>query len=332
MYHDFMSTISTSQKSYDLLTVGESMLRFSVTLDQLLIDAPAYDVAIAGAESNVAVAVAQMGYRSGWLSRLTNNTLGQRLTRTLTGYGVDCSNVAWTSEDRVGTYFLEFGSAPRPTRVVYDRQHSAASKMTPTTFDSKLIGTTKILHLTGITAALSDGCYALLAHLIDTAKAQGVHVVFDVNYRAMLWSAEVCREKLTPLLSKVSTLLINQRDAENIFGIKGEPTAKIKALHDRFGVGQIGLTIGEKGAIGYNAGEIIEAPGYMVQIVDRIGAGDAFAAGVICGLLENDFALGVRYGVAISALQLTLAGDIFRLGRSEVLQLMNSQNSTMLLR
>ncbi|MFN8418427.1 MAG: sugar kinase [Anaerolineae bacterium] len=308
------------------------MLRFSVKADQLLIDAPTFDVAIAGAESNVAVAVAQMGFRSGWFSRLTNNTLGQRLTRTLTSYGVDCSNVVWTSEDRVGTYFLEFGSAPRPTRVVYDRQHSATSKMTPFTFDDTLVGKARILHLTGITAALSDGCYALLTHLIDTAQKEGVHVVFDVNYRALLWSAETCREKLTPLLAKVSTLLINQRDAENIFGIRGEPTAKIKALHERFGVEQIGLTIGEKGALGYYAGEIIEASGYTVQIVDRIGAGDAFAAGVICGLLENNFALGIRYGVAISALQLTLAGDIFRLGRSDVLQLMNSQNSTMLLR
>src|SRR5258708_5138089 len=174
-------------KTTDLLTVGESMLRFSVPAGQLIHDSSSFEAHIGGAESNVAVGVAQMGYRTRWLSRLTDNTLGQRIVHELKSYGVDGSHVVWTHEDRIGTYFLEFGAQPRPTRVIYDRDFSAAQKMGPDTFDLAQVGEARMLHLTGILAALSDSCYALIVALLDRAKAANVPVVFDVNYRALLW-------------------------------------------------------------------------------------------------------------------------------------------------
>lgn len=310
-------------KSLDLITIGEAMLRLSVPPETLLAEAPCFNVHIAGAESNVAVAVSRMGYRARWLSRLTDNVLGRRIAHELASYGVDCSQVAWAKEDRIGTYYLEFGAQPRPTQVIYDRAYSAASQMRADTFDPSQLSEARVLHLTGITPALSSGCYNLIMAWVDHAhKQQDVTIIFDVNFRALLWSPEVCRAKLTPLLEKVDVLICGQSDAVTVFDITGEPEGVLRALQQRFGVKRVAMTVGEAGAIGLDSDTVHTANGYPVEIVDRIGAGDAFAAGVICGLLEGDFALGLRYGVAMSALQLTLSGDLFRLSRADVLRLM----------
>lgn len=322
----------TEVKRFDFLTVGEAMLRLSVPPTQLLSDATSFDVHVAGAESNVAVAISRMNYKAAWWSRLPQNPLGQRVVQTLTGYGVDCSGVVFSEGERLGTYFIEFGSSPRPTLVTYDRKYSAASKMDEQTFDLSWISQTRCIHLTGITAAISDSCYSLLQKIIETAVSQSIHIIFDVNYRALLWTAQACRDKLTPLLKQVSTLIVSRRDVEGVFGITGELPAMVDQLHQRFGVPQIAVTIGDKGAVGLEHGRFFEVPAYVVQMVDRIGAGDSFAAGVICGLLEGSFELGLRYGVAMSALQLTLAGDIFRLARADVLRLMNSASASGLVR
>jgi 2-dehydro-3-deoxygluconokinase len=308
----------------DLITVGESMLRLSVPPDALLTDSPQFNVHIAGTESNVAVAVARMGYRARWLSRLTDNMLGARMVRELSSYGVDCSQVAWTHEDRIGTYYLEFGAQPRPTQIIYDRAHSAASKMGPNTFDVAQLGEARILHLTGITPALSVSCYDLIARWIEQTQQQNVKLVFDVNYRALLWSPEVAAAKLSPLLEMVDVLICGQQDAATVFRLNGEPEQVLRALQDRFGVRRVAMTVGQAGAMALDGQKLNTIDGYPVEMVDRIGAGDAFAAGVISGLLENDFALGLRYGVAMSALQLTLSGDLFRLGRADVERLMES--------
>ncbi len=311
-------------KPLDLITIGEAMLRLSVPPDTLLSEAPHFNVHVAGAESNVAVAVARMGYRTRWLSRLTNNVLGRRIVHELSSYGVDCSQVVWTNEDRIGAYYLEFGAQPRPTQVIYDRAHSAASKMDASTFDLSQLSETRVLHLTGITPALSDGCYDLTASWIEHARKQNVTVVFDVNFRALLWSADACASRLSPLLEKVNVLICGQSDAATVFGIEGEPETVLRTLQQRFRTKRVAMTMGEAGAVGLEDDTVHTADGYPVEIVDRIGAGDAFAAGIICGLLEGDFERGLRYGVAMSALQLTLSGDLFRLSRADVLRLMES--------
>src|SRR5580704_7992236 len=174
-----------SASNVDLLTLGESMMRFSVPSGRLLADAPAFDVHVAGTESNVAVAVSRMGFTSRWLSRLPNNVLGHRIADTISGQGVDCSQVVWSDTERVGIYFLEFGASPRPTKVLYDRAPSAARNMDDTTFDLSLVGKARIIHLTGITVALSEGCSRLVQAVVDHAHALKIPIVFDVNYRAL---------------------------------------------------------------------------------------------------------------------------------------------------
>jgi 2-dehydro-3-deoxygluconokinase len=316
----------------DLLTIGESMLRFSVPSGRLLADAPAFDVHVAGTETNVAVAVARMGFTSRWLSRVPDNVLGRRIVDTISGQGVDCSYVVWSDMDRAGIYFLEFGASPRPTKVLYDRAPSAARNMDETTFDLSLISKARIIHLTGITVALSEGCSRLVETVIDRANELKVPVIFDVNYRALLWSHKECRNKLAPLLPKVNTLIVSQRDLAPIFEISGDTVNAMKELQRRFGIPRIAITTGNEGAMGLESGQTVLVRGYPVEMIDRIGAGDSFAAGVITGLLEGDFVKGMRYGVAMSALQLTTEGDLFRLSRADVIQLMAWGSSGQLIR
>jgi len=321
-----------SASNVDLLTVGESMLRFSVPAGRLLADAPVFDVHVAGTESNVAVAVARMGFKSRWLSRLPDNVLGHRIADTIAGQGVDCSYVNWSDTERTGVYFIEFGASPRPTKVLYDRAPSAARNMDETTFDLSLVGKARIVHLTGITVALSEGCSRLVETIVARANDLKIPIVFDVNYRALLWGHKECRSNLEPLFSKVDTLIVSKRDLEAIFEIVGDTATAAKELHQLFGMPRIAITTGDQGAAGFENGNIVVAPGYPVEMVDRIGAGDSFAAGVISGLLEGNFARGIQYGVAMSALQLTTQGDLFRLTRKDVLQLMASENVGQLIR
>jgi 2-dehydro-3-deoxygluconokinase len=321
-----------SASNVDLLTLGESMMRFSVPSGRLLADAPVFDVHVAGTESNVAVAVSRMGFTSRWLSRLPNNVLGHRIADTISGQGVDCSQVVWSDNERVGLYFLEFGASPRPTKVLYDRAPSAARNMDETTFDLSLVSKARIIHLTGIAVALSEGCSRLVETIIARANELKIPITFDVNYRALLWSHKECRLKLTPLLSKIDTLIVSQRDLNAIFEISGDAASAAKELHRQFGMPRIAITTGEQGAAGFENGHTVLAPGYPVEMIDRIGAGDSFAAGVISGLLEGNFSRGIQYGVAMSALQLTTEGDLFRLSRADVLQLMASESVGQLIR
>ena len=300
------------------------MIRLSTSPGELLADTPTLAVHVGGAESNVAAAVAHMGHSARWLSRLTDNVWGRRIVHDLTMQGVDCSGVVWTPDDRIGMYAIEFGVLPRSTRVVYDRANSAPSRMGTATFDLSQIGQARLIHLTGITAALSDDCYALVSAIIDKANQSRVPVVFDVNYRAKLWSAQKCAERLSPLLRGVDTLIIARADAAAVFGVDGTLQEVANKLQQRFGLQRMAVTNGESGAIGIDRSLSYLVDSYPVQQVDRIGAGDAFTAGVICGLLRNDFELGLKYGTAMSALHMTLNGDMFRLTEAEVQQLIDS--------
>lgn len=312
----------------DLLTIGETMIRLSTPPGELLADSSTLAVHVGGAESNVAVAVAHMGHTTRWLSRLTDNVWGQRIVRELTMQGVDCSGVVWTPDGRIGMYAIEFGVLPRPTRVTYDRAHSAASRMEPNTFDLKQIEQARVIHLTGITAALSEECYALVTVIIQKANEAHVPVVFDVNYRAKLWSAQTCAERLAPLLHKVDTLIITRADAEAVFGLAGDPAEILRGLQGRFGIRCVVVTLGESGAAGFQENIVRLTDSYAVQQIDRIGAGDAFVAGIICGMLRHDFELGLKYGTAMSALHMTLNGDMFRLTEADVQQLVDGGPAT----
>jgi 2-dehydro-3-deoxygluconokinase len=317
---------STTPPRFDFVSLGESMQRLSVPTGRRLDDTRLLDLELAGAESNVSVALARLGWRTGWVSRMPDHALGQAILRALRSDGVDVSAVKCVPDERLGTYFIEYATPPRTTQVIYDRADSAASHMTTADIDWGYLLDTRVLHLTGITAALSENCYALLEEAIRRAHAAGVMVSFDVNYRAKLWTAATAGEKLRPLIADADILLCKGADATTLFNCQGEPRQLMAELQSLTRAPAIFCTFGEQGAALMNGDEFVTQPALPVQIVDRIGSGDAFAAGVLDGWLSGDTLTqdsaalreGLRRGVALAAIALSQYGDRVLSSRAEL--------------
>ena len=313
--------------TYDIVGVGEAMLRLWVRAGTRLEDAPAFEVSVAGAEANVAVAASRMGASTAWLSALPSNPLGRRAARELASHGVDVSHVQWVADARMGTYYVELGVPPRPTTVVYDREGSAAAAMDSSSISWPVVEDSRIVHLSGITPALSRSCRTLSTEVVRRAAAAGALVSLDVNYRHKLWSTQECRTVVSELASSASLFIVTAEDARDVFGIGGEPDAVLAALVAELGVKHTVLTVGAGGAHWSSGGQTGHCPGYEdAATVDRIGAGDAFAAGVLLGLLDADLAGGVATGVAMSALKLGIFGDQLTIGRDEVERIMQGRD------
>lgn len=307
-----------SARRFDVSTFGECMLRLSVPVGARLCDARSLDVEAGGAESNVAVALARLGRRACWWSRLPATALGDAVLRTLRSDGVDVSAVTRTDEGRLGTYFIELATPPRASQVIYDRAGSTASQITPADLPWAQLLDATILHLTGITAALGAGPLAAVAEALPRARAAGVRASFDVNYRARLWDAATAGTRLRPLLEQVDILFCKSADAALLFGCQGEPREQLEQLRAISSATTLFMTFGERGAMALHDGQLFAQPALPVQIVDRIGSGDAFAAGVLDGLLEGDPELALRRGVALAAIALTQHGDRVLTTRAEL--------------
>jgi 2-dehydro-3-deoxygluconokinase len=320
-----MSALNQTSR-FDFVSLGESMLRLSVPAGRRLDDTRVLDMELAGAESNVSVALARLGWRVGWVSRMPDHSLSNAILRGLRSDGVDISAVKRVPDERLGTYFIEFATPPRSTQVIYDRANSAASRMTSAEVDWDYLLDTRVLHLTGITAALSDSCYELLKEAIHRAHAAGVVVSFDVNYRGKLWSTETAGTKLRPLIQETDILFCKGADAKALFGCEGGPRELMTKLKALTHAQALFCTFGEKGASLLFDGEFVMQPALPVQIVDRIGSGDAFAAGVIDGWLSGDGSLtnlyafreGLQRGVALAAIALSQFGDRVLSSRAEL--------------
>ena len=311
----------SSTKRFDFVSLGETMIRLSTPNYQRLSQTQSFDIQIGGAESNVAVALSRLGFRSAWMSRLPDNVLGHRVTDELHAHGVDTSGVRFAVNERMGTYFIELAVPPRPNRVIYDRAGSAASKMTTADLDHEVIASTRWFHATGITPALGANCAQLTRDAVQLAREGGATVSFDVNYRALLWSPQDAGRALEPILTLCDLVFVAHRDAMLLFGAVEEAKDAARQLRQRFGCAMLVLTIGEAGAIVQNAyaQHIVEQSFKVPQVIDRIGAGDAFDAGFIAAqLLDMPLDASVRYGNALSALKLTMPGDLALVTRDEL--------------
>ncbi len=313
-----------AETRFDVTMLGETMLRLSVPEGERLERMQQLQVFAGGAESNVAVAIARMGHRSAWVSRLPDSPLGRRIERAIHGEGVDTSGVVWTGDGRVGTYFVEYAPPPRRIEVVYDRKDSAAARLTPGELDWDLLLSTRMLHLTGITPGLSPSCLEVTAEVCERAGRAGVLLSFDVNYRAKLWTPEAAAGALLPLIRKAQVVICGRQDAAVLFGLQGEPEQVLRELQQLAGSPTVVLTLGDQGAMAVTEGtEPVFQPAVPSEVIDRIGAGDAFSAGVLCGLLEGSLATGLRYGAAMSAHKLTTFGDMLCATRAEILALLD---------
>jgi 2-dehydro-3-deoxygluconokinase len=309
-------------KRAQLVTVGEAMLRLSVAAGHRLEDAHFFDVHVAGSEANVAFAAARVGLRTSWVSALPANPLGRRVATTLGAGGVDTSLVRWVQGGRLGLYFVEMGSSPRPISVVYDRAASAMAQASPELFDWPAASDTEFMHVSGITLGLSASGKAIARRAMEEARGRGAKVTFDVNYRQRLWEPAAAAAATREVAELLDVVICTAEDARDLFGAAGEPEAVVERLRTELGTPTVVLTLGAAGAFASSGGGTVARGGHVVETVDRVGAGDAFVAGLIWGLLDGSLDLGLERGLAMSALKMTLHGDLFRLDASDVAALL----------
>jgi 2-dehydro-3-deoxygluconokinase len=327
----------------DLVTFGEAMVRLTPPNFQRLEQAHSFDAYVGGGELNVAVGAARLGVASRWVSRLPENALGRMIANAALEQGVE-AHVEWTADDRAGIYFAELGAAPRPSSVLYDRAASAISRVKPGSIDwPSVFDGVRWFHVSGITPALSESAAKVTAESLIAAKSAGLTVSYDLNYRSKLWNGEKARAVQEPLMENVDVLITTEEDTRVVFGlgadarygqehVDAESYAQIAlALAKRFEFRAVAVTLRENPRVLLNSwsaivaadGKIHRAPRYEVEVVDRIGAGDAFSAGLIVSRLENQgWDDAVRFATAMSALKHSIPGDFCLVTRSEVDQLL----------
>jgi 2-dehydro-3-deoxygluconokinase len=278
---------------------------------------------------NVAVGVTRFGLKSAWISKLPKNSLGYLVRNRAQEFGVDCSHIVWSDKGRAGIYFVEFGSSPRASSVLYDRAHSAISMVQPGEIDwQTILARSKHLHVSGITPALSPSASEATAEALKAAKKAGCTVSYDLNYRKKLWTPAEAKRIQEPMMADVDILITTEEDTNVVFGIKEKDyEAAAEKLAQTFRFKIVAITLREDlsvwknnwTAIAYEGGKIFRDRKYEVEIVDRVGAGDSFTAGFLYGWLqEKDVQKGVQYGNAFAALKHTIPGDFNWSTREEV--------------
>lgn len=294
---------------YDVTSVGEGGLRLSVPAGERMERARRLDVQVAGTEGNVLSGLSALGWRTGWFTSLPDSALGRRVEEQYRSLGVDTSGVRRVRGARVGTYFVEYGSAPRATHVTFDRKDTAFSLMTTEDVEWNALLDTRLVHLSGLTAALSPSALEILRELRVRASSAGIPVSFDVNYRRNLWSAEDSGNILLPLVEGVEILFCSREDARLLFNVTGEPEECARALCTQTGARHVIVSCGGDGFVGVLDGRAVRRAALPVTVVDRLGAGDGLAAGFLHGWLAKDLELGVEAAVAMAALALAQWGE-----------------------
>lgn len=313
---------------YDVVTLGETLLRMAPPGHLRIEQASHFELEAGGTESNTAVALARLGVRTTWISRLPNNPLGRRLARGLRGHGVEVSHIVWAEGERLGLFFVEFGDGARATSIIYDRANSAASRMTPEELPTELFCATggRHLHLTGITLAISESAAATAGRALQLAQEAGWSVSFDINYRAKLWTAQESRRGCQLFAEAADILFAPIRDAQTHYDLPESICAEdaLAALRREFPRTTIILTLGADGSIAAEPGgpPVRQAIFPGGGTVGRIGAGDAFTAGVLYRYLyresEEWLADALRWGAAAAAMKYTIPGDMGVFEKEEV--------------
>ena len=326
-----------------VITFGEIMLRLAPEGYYRFVQANNFGATYGGGEANVAVSLANYGFDAAFVTKLPKHEIGQAAVNELRRYGVDTSTIT-RGGDRVGIYFLEKGASQRPSKVIYDRAHSAISEATPEDFDwAKIFEGADWFHFTGFTPAVSDAAAELTEKALIAAKKHGVKVSVDLNFRKKLWSSEKAQKVMTNLMKYVDVCIGNEEDAELVLGFKPGDTDVTSGELELAGYKSIFEQMVDKFNFEYcvsslrvshsasdngwsaciysrDTKEFYHSKEYSIHpIVDRVGGGDSFAGGVICGMLDGkNFKDALEYGVAASALKHTIPGDFNLVPRKEV--------------
>ncbi len=317
-----------------VVTFGELLLRLSPPGEEKLFESGGLVTFFGGAEANVAVGLSHLGVRCEYVTRVPENPIGEGGVAALEREGV---GTAWILRggERLGIYFAEPGSDLRAMRVVYDRAGSAFAHIDPRALDwPTILAEAEWFHASGITAALGDGPATALATAMTCARNRGIPVSFDLNYREALWRGRDPRPLIEPLVRQASVLIGNAAAADAMLGITSDDGALAQQLADRFGAGRVAITrreiLGARehgwSALLYDAAtrSQVASRRHRVQVVDRVGGGDSFAAALIAKLLGGDApADALEFAVAASALKLTVPGDFSRASAAQVAELLH---------
>ena len=342
---------------YDVVTFGEAMIRLSAPEYRRLENATKLDMEIGGGEYNVAVGCAHLGLKCAWVSRLVDNWTGWVIRNKGREHGVDMSHIEWAKFDGVGLerngfYHMEVGVGPRASAVTYDRGHTAIMNIEPGIIDWKSIFEgSKWFHVSGITPALSDGAAATTLEALKAANEAGVTTSFDLNFRSKLWSSEKAQATTKQFMPFVKVLIGNEEDFEKVLGLKAEGTSHdydaldpesyksvaTRAVEAYPNVTHVGTTlrVAKTGLLNdwrtllYDGSDFYLSRIYEnLELVDRVGGGDNFSAGVITSLIEGKDPQGVvDFAGAYSALAHTFPGDVNWATRSEAESAMRGESA-----
>ncbi len=325
-----------------VVTFGEIMLRLSPPGFERFLQSPALQATFGGGEANVAVSLAHFGCESWFVTRLPAHAIGEAAVRALRAEGVRTDAIV-RGGDRVGIYFAEAGASQRASTVIYDRAHSAIAEMEPGEVDwPRVLAGAAWLHVTGITPALGSRAAAATRAAIAAARAAKAKVSIDLNFRKKLWSEKQAQDVMRPIADGVDVVIANEEDLQAVLGIPvenaeitggrldlgGYQSAAEQVARD-FRVSMVAITLRESLSASDNGwsgvlwdaatGTFHQSQRYAVRLVDRIGGGDSFAAGLIYGLLAGRSPnAALRFGVAASALKQTIPGDFNRVSVAEV--------------
>ena len=313
----------------DLVTFGEAMMRLSPPAGQSIEDTSSFDAWVGGAELNVAVAGRHLGLRTRWVSRLPDNRIGRTIAARASAEGVDVSHVSFTPNGRTGLYFVELGTGTRASDVVYDRSGSAMACLGPGDIDWRAtLSDASWFHVSGITAALSETAAAALAEALQMARAAKLIISYDVNYRAKLWTPEQARQTQGPLLRYADVVITGEESARTVFGAKGDSADAVALdLQAQIGASAIVLTTRDAAetrhtqfrAMALSAKQVYRSRTFDVEVVDPIGAGDAFAAGLIFGRIRSgSWENALTCGAALATLKNQTPGDFCRCTISDI--------------
>ena len=327
-----------------VVTFGEIMMRLNPPGYQRLLQTVSLEVSYAGGEANVAVSLANLGHKASFVSAVPNNPLGQAAINAVRRYGVDTERVIRTG-NRLGTYYVEKGASQRASKVIYDRANSSITQSKSGDYPwDEIFADTDWFHFTGITPALGGDLPEICRESCIAAKAHGVKVSCDLNYRNKLWTRDQARTVMTELMPYVDVLIANEEDAHDVFGIAAENTdvssgqldrqayiSVAKQLSERFKIPEVAITlrksisanVNEWSGMLYTQGSAWFSTNYSINIVDRVGGGDSFGGALICAMLEQrDPQYTIDFAVAASCLKHTMEQDFNLITRDEVLSLM----------
>ena len=332
-----------------VVTFGELMIRLQPFNYERFVQANNLEFTFGGGEANVAVSLANYGMDAVYVTKLPAHAIGQAAINSLRRYGVDTSKIV-RGGDRVGIYFNEKGASQRGSVCIYDRAHSAIQEASTADFDwDSIFEGVDWFHFTGITPALGANVVEICLEACKAAKAHGVKISCDLNYRGKLWTREQARAAMTDLCQYVDVCISNEEDAKDVFGIEAENTdiyggklnkegykSVAKQLADKFGFEKVAITLrtsisasdNDWAAMLYDGENYCFSKEYHLRITDRVGGGDSFGGGLIYALMNGKSTqAAVEFAVAASALKHSVEGDYNRVTVAEVEKLAGGDGS-----